>query len=428
MGRIEKTVFISYRRTNAPWALAVFQYLTQHGYDVFFDYNGIASGDFERVILENIAARAHFVLLLTPSAIERCGEANDWLRREIEVALSTQRNIIPLMLDGFSFDSPAIASQLTGTLALLRRYNSLVIPAQYFMEAMGRLSDRFLNVPLDAVLHPVSPSVQLVATDQKSAATIASAVTRQELTAQEWFERGLSASTPEEKIHLFTEALRLDSGLAPAFTLRGYARCDLGDLPGAMDDCNEAIRLKPDYAAAFMNRALVRLRNKDLDGAMLDCNEAIRLKPDLALSFNSRGIIRAEKHDFAGAIDDYNEAIRLDPKLFRAFMNRACARFENGDLAGAIEDCDEVIRLQPDYAMAFHDRGIVRMKRGDYRGAIADYSVALRLDPRMHSARQNRAYASIKSGNVGNGVLDGIAAIVGNLRDKTVLKATKNTK
>jgi hypothetical protein len=59
MGRIEKTVFISYRRTNFPWGLAIFQDLTHHGYDVFFDYTGIASGDFEKVILENIRARAH---------------------------------------------------------------------------------------------------------------------------------------------------------------------------------------------------------------------------------------------------------------------------------------------------------------------------------------------------------------------------------
>ena len=46
MERIEKTVFISYRRTNIPWALAIFQNLTQHGYDVFIDYNSIASGEF----------------------------------------------------------------------------------------------------------------------------------------------------------------------------------------------------------------------------------------------------------------------------------------------------------------------------------------------------------------------------------------------
>ena len=51
MGRIEKTVFISYRRTNFYIALAVYQDLTSHGYDVFFDYQNIDSGDFEKVIL-----------------------------------------------------------------------------------------------------------------------------------------------------------------------------------------------------------------------------------------------------------------------------------------------------------------------------------------------------------------------------------------
>jgi hypothetical protein len=74
MERIEKTVFISYRRTNAPWALLIFQNLTQPGYDAFFDFTGIASGDFESVILENIRARAHFLILLTPSVLERCDE------------------------------------------------------------------------------------------------------------------------------------------------------------------------------------------------------------------------------------------------------------------------------------------------------------------------------------------------------------------
>src|ERR1039457_2148149 len=127
MGRVEKTVFISYRRsTTTPWALAIFHNLTSHGFDVFFDYNGIASGDFERVILGNIKARAHFLVLLTPSTLERCGDPSDWLRREIETALEVQRNIVPLMLEGFDFSTPEIASHLkVGTLADLRRYNAL---------------------------------------------------------------------------------------------------------------------------------------------------------------------------------------------------------------------------------------------------------------------------------------------------------------
>jgi hypothetical protein len=40
---IEKTVFLSYRRINVSWALAIFQSLTHDGYDVFFDFDGLAS-------------------------------------------------------------------------------------------------------------------------------------------------------------------------------------------------------------------------------------------------------------------------------------------------------------------------------------------------------------------------------------------------
>jgi hypothetical protein len=114
MSRIEKTVFISYRRSGGSgWALAIAQNLTHHGYDVFFDYLGIASGDFEQVILENIRARAHFLVLLTPSALERVNQPNDWLRREIETALEHRRNIVPLMLEGFDFATPSIGNSLT---------------------------------------------------------------------------------------------------------------------------------------------------------------------------------------------------------------------------------------------------------------------------------------------------------------------------
>ena len=70
MGHIEKSVFISYRRTNAPWAISIYQDLTAHGYDAFHDLQSMGSGDFERVILENIKARTHFIVLLTPTALQ----------------------------------------------------------------------------------------------------------------------------------------------------------------------------------------------------------------------------------------------------------------------------------------------------------------------------------------------------------------------
>src|SRR5271170_4217565 len=114
MGHLEKTVFLSYRRNNAAWALAIVQDLTRHRYDVFSDFSRIRGGDFETVILDNIKARAHFIVLLTPSALKLCSEPGDWLRREVETALRLKRNIVPLMLEGFKFNTPSIVGQLTG--------------------------------------------------------------------------------------------------------------------------------------------------------------------------------------------------------------------------------------------------------------------------------------------------------------------------
>jgi hypothetical protein len=173
MGRVEKTVFISYRRRDEPWALAVFADLTQHGFDVFVDYERIASGNFETVILENIRARAHFLVLLTPTALENDDDPDDWLRREIEAALDSQRNIVPLMLSGFNFRTAVANGQLKGKLGALSKYNGLQIPEGYFPQAMEKLRNRFLNVAVDAVLHPASDSAKLVATEQSQRAKVA---------------------------------------------------------------------------------------------------------------------------------------------------------------------------------------------------------------------------------------------------------------
>ena len=149
-----KTVFISYRRTNASWALAISQNLTHSGFDVFLAYQGLASGDWERTIIENIRSRAHFLVVPSPSTLARCDDLRDLLRREIEEALKTRRNIVPLMLKGFDFRRPAITSRLTGKLASLKYYNGMTVPVEHFEAAMSKLREQFLNVSLDAVLHP----------------------------------------------------------------------------------------------------------------------------------------------------------------------------------------------------------------------------------------------------------------------------------
>jgi len=170
MARVEKTVFISYRRTDVYTALAVYENLKNQGYDVFFDYTSISSGDFEQIITSNIKARAHFILILTPTALDRCNEPGDWLRREIEIAIDEKRNIVPLFFRGFRFGIPSVTEKLTGKLKNLSRYNGLNVHEDYFQEAMRRLSTQFLNIPLNTILHPVSTEVRKVVREEQLAA------------------------------------------------------------------------------------------------------------------------------------------------------------------------------------------------------------------------------------------------------------------
>ncbi len=189
MGRIEKTVFISYRRTNVPWALAIYQNLTIHGYDVFFDYQSIDSGNFEKVILENIKARAHFLVILTPSALEGCKESGDWLRREIEAAIDEKRNIVPLMLEGFDFNSSLVKEVLIDKLAVLKSSNGLRIYADYFFEGMDKLRKRYLNVALnDIALHPLSAKSKETTEAKKATVSELAPVETNALAKQEKFE------------------------------------------------------------------------------------------------------------------------------------------------------------------------------------------------------------------------------------------------
>jgi tetratricopeptide (TPR) repeat protein len=311
MGRIEKTVFISYRR-NTPWfARAVYQSLTLHGYDVFLDYTGLASGDFERVILENIRARAHFLVMLTPSALKRCKDPADWLRREIETALESQRNIVSLTQEGFNFSSSAVKRQLTGSLELLKHYNALNVPADYFDAAMDKLRERFLNVALDTILHPVTPSVAQAAKAEQASANSAAAVTEKELTAQEWFERAFNSTDPEEQLTFYTEAIRLNPNDANAFNNRGLAQQAKGDLDAAIRDYIEAIRLNPNDAEAFNNRGNAQQAKGDLDAAIRDYDEAIRLNPDSARVFYNRGLIWQQKDQASAAISDFQKYLDL---------------------------------------------------------------------------------------------------------------------
>lgn len=173
MSDADKTVFISYRRNVASFiARAIFMDLRFNGYDAFMDVESIDAGEFDQIILNQIAARAHFVVILTPGSIERCVAPGDWLRREIEEAIRLQRNIVPVLCNGFTFNAE-MQKYLTGELARLPKFNGLNVPHDYFDAAMERLRSRFLKQPVYGSIMP-TPVAELPVVEEKiqQAATV----------------------------------------------------------------------------------------------------------------------------------------------------------------------------------------------------------------------------------------------------------------
>ena len=54
-------------------------------------------------LLKEIESAPNFILILAPGSLDRCVSKDDWLRREIAHAIKTERNIIPMMFDGFQY-------------------------------------------------------------------------------------------------------------------------------------------------------------------------------------------------------------------------------------------------------------------------------------------------------------------------------------
>ena len=97
-------VFISYRRDGgSETAVLICDALRRQGYRVFLDVESLRSGPFNTELYRVIENVTDFLLILPPHSLERCIHEDDWVRLEIECAKKHGKNIIPILLRGFSF-------------------------------------------------------------------------------------------------------------------------------------------------------------------------------------------------------------------------------------------------------------------------------------------------------------------------------------
>lgn len=129
-------VFISYRRDGAEYlAHNLYERLREKGYSVFQDIESLRSGNFNNALYDVIATCNDVVLILPPNGLDRCVNEDDWVRKEISFALSSGKNIVPILMPGFEWPK-----SLPDDIAAIQQLNGLVSSTAYFNEFIEKLS------------------------------------------------------------------------------------------------------------------------------------------------------------------------------------------------------------------------------------------------------------------------------------------------
>lgn len=149
-------IFISYRRDGGEVTARILRdSLTERGYNVFFDVESLRSGAFNTEIYSVIDECQDFILVLSPNALDRCKNSDDWVRREVEYALQKKKNVIPILLRGFEFpaDLPVTMKDLpyrSGLAANLEYYEAFLEKLETFLSSKKsfwkRIADFFKNL------------------------------------------------------------------------------------------------------------------------------------------------------------------------------------------------------------------------------------------------------------------------------------------
>jgi membrane-associated phospholipid phosphatase len=135
----KKTTFISYRReTGSIMARIVQSELKKRGHLSFLDVDDLGPKQFGERLLREIESVPNFVVVLSPGSMDRCQAHDDWLRREISHAITTHRNIVPLMVDEFQYPPK---EKIPDDLEELLHHNGVNYSHEYFAATFDKLAD-----------------------------------------------------------------------------------------------------------------------------------------------------------------------------------------------------------------------------------------------------------------------------------------------
>ncbi len=291
------TVYISYHPSLSLYiAQPLFNDLTEMDYDVYMHLEG----DIDSISLRQIAAREHFIMVLTPGALEEADSMRDRQMMEYRVATKHVRNILLLQTKDFDFDAEATLA--AGMLKELRQQPSMRVPMPHLSQVVQHIANEVLTKRAGA------PTVPAPASDH--------AIVAKRITAVKQYAQ-------QATIRLGTERM----------LLQAVAKIRQGDYQGALNDLDLVILDNPQNENAYLQRGRVLKKMGRKTAAIRDYEQATYLSPKMVTAHIGLGDLLLETERYQRAYDSYQEAVNVQNDLLPALAGMALAQQGMGNAA-----------------------------------------------------------------------------------------------
>jgi len=155
-------LFVSYRRKSWAFTHRLAKELERRiKSDIFVDVDGVDQADFEKSILGHLRESDAVILVISETTFaDRIHKDDDWVRREIRVALEENKPLILVCVEGL-LPPPGLPEDIHN----IARMQGINFYPEYFSAAVDRLAEFIIKL---GVASPVLEPVKEVATPVKT--------------------------------------------------------------------------------------------------------------------------------------------------------------------------------------------------------------------------------------------------------------------
>ncbi len=217
-------------------------------------------------------------------------------------------------------------------------------------------------------------------------------------TAVEWFNMGLKAKNPKEKMKCYDKALEIDPKYVGAWNNKGSALYELGRYDEAIKSYDRALEIEPKYVVAWGRKGNALYKLGRYDEAIKSYDRALEIDPKDADAWNNKGNALYNLGRYKEAIECYDKVLEIDPKNAVTWYNKGNALRNLGRYDEAIECYDRALEIDPKVAAVWYNKGFALRNLGKYEEAVECYDRGLEIDPKVAVVWYNKGFALYKLG------------------------------